>query len=187
MSLFASLYNLLFDQKTFFKENAPKGLKVPLLITAVYALAAGLLSLPALIMASSAIPAGMGGAVVVTGVITTVFTIFITWIFVSLLFFACLKFIGYAECSFKDVLSICSYVSVILIISTVFMMLLGLIGTAPAILLLALEGVFLLWSIPVWYFGFASITNIPEKKLKLCIAIPVILMVVSSLFSLIGA
>ena len=112
---------------------------------------------------------------------------FVTWVFVSAMFFACLKFIGYAECSFKDALSVCSYVSVILIISAVLTTLVWFIGTAPAILLLALQGVFLLWSIPVWYFGFASVCDIPAKKLRVCVAVPVIVMALFSLMSLIGA
>ena len=96
----------------------------------------------------------------------------------SAFFFACLKFVGYAECSYKQVLEVCGYVSAILIVQSVFTGLVSLIGAAPAVLLLLFEGVFLLWSIPVWYFGFASACNIDEKKLRLSVAVPVIVMAV---------
>lgn len=187
MSLFASLYNLLFDQKTFFAENKPNGLKIPILLTAVYAVISALASIPVLNQAAALVPAELAGVVVGTGVVSTLISAFITWVFVSAMFFACLKFIGYAECSFKQILCVCSYVSVILIISSVITLLVGFIGTAPAILLLALQGVFLLWSIPVWYFGFASVCDIPAKKLKLSVAVPVILMAAVSLLSLLAA
>ena len=158
-----------------------------LLITAVYAVVSALVSIPLLGEAAALVPAELSGIIIGTGVISTLIMTFITWVFVSALFFACLKFIGYAVCSFKDILSVCSYVSVILIISSVLTLLVWFIGAAPAVLLLALQGVFLLWSIPVWYFGFAAVCDIPAKKLKMSIAVPVILMVVVSLFSLIGA
>ena len=187
MKFFASLYNLLFDQKTFFAENKPAGLKIPILVTAVYAVVSALVSIPLLGEAAALVPAELSGIIIGTGIISTLIMTFITWVFVSALFFACLKFIGYAVCSFKDILSVCSYVSVILIISSVLTLLVWFIGAAPAVLLLALQGVFLLWSIPIWYFGFAAVCDIPAKKLKMSIAVPVILMVVVSLFSLIGA
>lgn len=187
MRTFASLYNLLFDQKTFFAENKPNGLNIPILITAVYAVISALVSIPLLNQAAALVPAELSGMIIGTGVVSAVISAFVTWVFVSAMFFACLKFIGYAVCSFKDILSVCSYVSVILIISSILTLLIGFIGNAPAILLLALQGVFLLWSIPVWYFGFAAVCDIPAKKLKVSVAVPVILMVVVSLFSLIGA
>lgn len=187
MNTFSSLYNLLFDQKTFFAENVPKGLKIPFLITAVYAEVSALASIPLLVDATALVPAELSGVVIGSGIVSAVIMTFVTWVFVSAMFFACLKFIGYAECSFKEILAVCSYVSVILIISAVLTTLVWFIGTAPAILLLALQGVFLLWSIPVWYFGFASVCDIPAKKLRVCVAVPVIVMVLFSLMSLIGA
>ena len=54
--------------------------------------------------------------------------------------------------------------------------LVSFIGTPAPVLLLLLQGVFLLWSIPVWYFGFSAVCDIPEKKLRTAVAVPVIVM-----------
>ena len=113
-----------------------------------------------------------------TAAVSSVISAVVVWFAVSAFFFACLKFVGYAECSYKQVLEVCGYVSAILIVQSVFTGLVSLIGAAPAVLLLLFEGVFLLWSIPVWYFGFASVCNIDEKKLRLSVAVPVIVMAV---------
>lgn len=187
MHIFSSLYNLLFDQKTFFSGNAPSGLKIPILVTALYAVVSALVSIPLLSEAAALVPAELSGIIIGTGVVSSLIGTFISWVFVSVLFFACLKFIGYAACSFKDVLAVCGYVSVISGISAVLTVLVWFIGPAPAVLLVVLELVFLLWSVPVWYFGFSAVCDVPAKKMRVCVAVPAVLMAAVSLLSLIGA
>lgn len=185
MNFFASAYNLLFDQKTFFSQNAGKGLRLPAVLTVVCAVVSALLALPALLSASSVIPVG-GDAVVAVGVFTVVFNVFLNWVVVSALFFASLKFIGYAECSYKQSLAVCGYVSAIILVQTVLLSLVGMIGSPLPVLTLLLQGVFLLWSVPVWYFGFAALCEVPAKKLRTVVAVPVIVMAAVSVISSAG-
>ena len=185
MSFFASAYNLLFDQKTFFAQNKD-GIKIPAVLTIIYAVVSAVFAIPILVTAAEAIPGDFTAVVVGTGVVSSILGAVITWAIVSALFFACLKFIGYAECSFRQILSICGYVSGIMIIQAVLTGLVSFIGTPAPILLLILQGVFLLWSIPVWYFGFASVCDIPKKKLKTAVAVPVILMTAITVISSAG-
>ncbi len=185
MNFVQSAYNLLFDQKAFFSQKRD-GLKNPLLITLIYAVVSCIAALPTLYDAGLLMPDGLGVIVIVTGIISGFFSIVLSWVVVSAIFFGCLKFIGYAECDFKQVLAICGYVSGILLISSVFTGLISVIGVANAAALLILSGVFLLWSVPVWYYGFKTICDIPEKKLKNVVAVPVILMTLVAVVSNIG-
>ena len=185
MSFFKSAYNLLFDQKAFFENRA--GLRIPIILTLVYAVVSTVAGIPLLMSTADMIPGGMFGVLVGTAAVSSVISAVVIWFAVSAFFFACLKFIGYAECSYKQVLAVCGYVSAILILQSVFTGLVSLIGTAPAVLLLVLQGVFLLWSVPVWYFGFASVCSIPEKKLRMSVAVPVIVMALFTVITSAGA
>lgn len=185
MNFFASAYNLLFDQKTFFAQNAGKGLLLPAVLTVVCAVVSALLAIPALQSAASVVPFG-GGAVLAAGVFAMVFDVFLNWVVVSALFFASLKFIGYAKCTYKQSLAVCGYVSVIILVQTVLLSLVGMIGSPLPVLTLLLQGVFLLWSVPVWYFGFASLCDVPEKKLRTVVAVPVIVMAAFAVISSAG-
>ena len=185
MSFFESAYNLFFDQKAFFENR--DGLKAPIIITLIYAVISAVASIPILMSTSAVVPAELFGVLVGATAVSSVISAVVVWFVVSAFFFACLKFIGYAECSYKQVLAVCGYVSAILIFQSVFTGLVSLIGTAPTVLLLVLQGVFLLWSIPVWYFGFASVCEIPEKKLKMSVAVPVIVMALFTVITSAGA
>ena len=185
MSFFKSAYNLLFDQKAFFENRA--GLRIPIILTLVYALISTAAGIPIIISTAAGLSEGIFGMLVGTAAVSSVISAVVVWFAVSAFFFACLKFIGYAECSYKQVLAVCGYVSAILILQSVFTGLVSLIGTAPAVLLLVLQGVFLLWSVPVWYFGFASVCSIPEKKLRMSVAVPVIVMSLFTVISSAGA
>ena len=142
MSFFKSAYNLLFDQKAFFENRA--GLAVPVILTLVYADVSTVAGIPLLMSTADMIPGEMFGVLVGTAAVSSVISAVVIWFAVSAFFFACLKFIGYAECSYKQVLAVCGYVSAILILQSVFTGLVSLIGTAPAVLLLVLQGVFAL-------------------------------------------
>ncbi|HJJ83095.1 MAG TPA: YIP1 family protein [Methanocorpusculum sp.] len=176
MSFLQSTYNLFFDQKSFFENR--NGLRVPIILTLVYAVVSTVAGIPIMMSTAAGIPSELFGMLVGITAVSSVISVVVIWFAVSAFFFACLKFIGYAECSYKQVLEVCGYVSAVLILQSVFTGLVSLIGVAPAVLLLLFEGVFLLWSIPVWYFGFASVCNIDEKKLRLSVAVPVIVMAV---------
>ncbi|MBQ3011862.1 MAG: YIP1 family protein [Methanocorpusculum sp.] len=185
MSFFVSVYNLLFDQQTFFAQNSAR-LTVPVILTILYSVISAVFAIPILLTAASAIPGDFTGLMVGVGTVSTIISGIITWVAVSALFFACLKFIGYAECSFSQILSVCGYVSGLLIVQAVLTGLVSFIGTPAPVLLLLLKGVFLLWSIPVWYFGFSSVCDIPEKKLRTAVAVPVIVMAAFTIISSAG-
>lgn len=185
MSFFKSAYDLLFDQKVFFENMV--GLRVPIILTLVYAVISTAAGMPILMSNAAGISGGIFGLLVGVTAVSSVISAVVIWFAVSAFFFACLKFIGYAECSYKQVLSVCGYVSGILIFQSVFAGLVSLIGTAPTVLLLILQGVFLLWSVPVWYFGFASVCDIHEKKLRMSVAVPVIVMALFTVISSAGS
>ncbi len=184
MNILTGLSHLLFNQKEFFEHDAPKGIKLPLLITVIYSFVAILSTLPAVSGLMTSVPDGLGGVIIVTSVVSTVITILISWLIVALIFFALVKIIGYATCSYKDVLGVTGYVSALLIIYSLITYLVSFIGTPNTLVTLILSGVFLLWSIPVWYFGLLSVCgDIPRKKIIISIAIPVIIMVITSVVS----
>lgn len=185
MNIITGLKNLLFNPKEFF-ENAPKGMLIPFIVTLVYGIVSLFASLPILFKTMEMLPSelqGMEGIIIGTTVVTTLITVFVTWIVVSLLFFACVKIIGYAKCSFKDMLRVISYPAVILTIQVILTALISLIGTPASIVTLILSGVFLFWTIPVWVFGIQSITGMETKAVFKCIAAPIILMIVVSIVS----
>lgn len=181
MNIITGIKNILFDQKAFF-ENAPKGLGVPVLVTAIYAVVSLIIALQS-VMEMSSMFGDMGAFVIGISAVTTIITVFVTWLLTTLFFFACLKLIGYAKCSFKEVLNVVSYGAIPLTIYAVIVGLVSLIGTPDTLATLILSGVILLWTIPIWLFGFESITDIPRKKIVICILIPVAIMVIISVVS----
>lgn len=185
MSFFQSAYNLFFDQKAFFENR--EGLRAPIILTLVYAVISVIASIPVLLSTAAQLPGEFFGVLVGATAVSSVISAVVVWFVISAFFFACLKFIGYAECSYKQVLAVCGYVSGILIFQSVFEGLVSVIGTAPAVLILVFEGVFLLWSVPVWYFGFKSVCDIEEKKLRMSVAVPVIVMAVFTVITSAGA
>ncbi|WP_304910541.1 Yip1 family protein [Methanocorpusculum sp.] len=161
---------LLFDQKQFFEES-PKGLLIPALITLIYSLLAVVFILPGDIFTA------------VITVVAGIIGIFISWAVVAGLFLAGVKILGYAKCTFKQMLAVTGYASAILAIGALLSGLVGLVGTIDPIVSLALQGAVMFWCIPVWIFGIASITELPPKKVFTCILIPIILMIVMSIVS----
>ncbi len=107
---------LLFDQKQFFEE-APKGLLIPALITLLYSL----------ISIAFIIPGDVMTAVIT--VIVGVIGIFLSWAIVAGLFLAGVKLLGYAKCTFKQMLAVTGYASAILAIGALLSGLVGLVGT----------------------------------------------------------
>ena len=70
MSFFKSAYNLLFDQKAFFENRA--GLRIPIILTLVYALISTAAGIPLLISTADMIPGGMFGVLVGTAAVSSV-------------------------------------------------------------------------------------------------------------------
>ena len=161
---------LLFDQKQFFEE-CPKGLLIPVLITLAYTLLSIVFLIPA--------DPFMAVMTVIGGVIG----VFISWAVVAGMFLAGVKLIGYAKCTYKQMLAVTGYASAILAIGALLTGLVGLIGTVDPLMNLAVQGALMFWCIPVWVFGIASITELPPKKVFTCILIPIILMIVMSVVS----
>ncbi len=161
---------LLFDQKQFFEE-CPKGILIPALITLLYSLLAVVFILPGDVMTA------------VITVIGGIIGVFISWAVVAGIFLAGVKVIGYAKCTFKQMLAVTGYASAILAIGALLSGLVGLVGTVDPLVTLAVQGAVLFWSIPVWIFGIASITELPPKKVFTCILIPIILMIAMTVVS----
>jgi len=161
---------LLFDQKQFFEE-APKGLLIPALITLLYSL-----------ISIAFIITGDVLTVVIT-VIGGIIGVFLSWAIVAGMFLAGAKLIGYAKCTFKQMLAVTGYASAILAIGALLSGLVGLVGTVDTLVSLAVQGAVLFWCIPVWVFGIASITELPPKKVFTCILIPIILMIAMTVVS----
>ena len=71
MSFFASVYNLLFDQQTFFAQN-PARLTVPVILTILYSVISAVFAIPILLTAASAIPGDFTGLMVGVGTVSTI-------------------------------------------------------------------------------------------------------------------
>ncbi len=168
MNMKNAMKYLLFDQKQFFEE-CPKGLLLPALITLLYMLISIVFILP-----------GNVFTVVIT-VISAIIEVFLSWVIVVGLFLAGVKIMGYAKCTFKQMLAVTGYASAILAIGALLSGLVGLIGTIDPLASLALQGAVLFWCIPVWIYGITSITDLPPKKVFTCILIPIILMIIMSI------
>ncbi|HJJ50206.1 MAG TPA: Yip1 family protein [Methanocorpusculum sp.] len=170
MNIKNAVNNLLFDQKQFF-AGAPKGLLIPVLLTLLYSLVSIIFILP-----GDALTAMI---VIISSVIGTL----VSWAVVAAMFFAGVKLIAHAKCSFKQVFTVIGYASAILAIGAVLSGLIGLIGTPDPLATLALQGAILFWCIPVWIYGIASITDLEPKKVLTCIIVPIIVMVIVTLMS----
>jgi len=161
---------LLFDQKQFFEE-CPKGLLIPALLTLLYTLISIVFVLPGDVLMA------------VIAILSAIIAVFLSWVIVAGLFLAGVKIIGYAKCTFKQMLTVTGYASAIMVIGALLSGLVGLIGTVDPIVTLLVQGAALFWCIPVWVFGIASITELPPNKVFICILIPIILMIVISIAS----
>lgn len=181
MNLINSVKNLLFNPTEFFK-TAPKGFFVPILVTLIYAAVSVIVSLPTYLSIAGTHP-NLAAVIAGTSIVSAVIVIFVTWILLSLFFFGCLKIIGYAKCSYKEVLKVVSYGAVPLTIQVIVTWLIGFIGTPEPVLTIILSGAFLIWTIPIWIAGFESITDIPRQKIITCVMIPVIVMVIVTITS----
>lgn len=165
-----AIINLLFDQKQFFAEGRT-GLLIPVLITLAYTLLSIVFLIPA--------DPFMAVMTVIGGVIG----VFISWAVVAGMFLAGVKLIGYAKCTYKQMLAVTGYASAILAIGAVLTGAVGLLGTIDPLMNLAVQGALMFWCIPVWVFGIASITDLAPKKVFTCILVPMILMIVMSVAS----
>jgi len=170
MNMKNAMKYLLFDQKQFFEE-APKGLLIPALITLLYTF-----------ITFGFILTGDVLTMIIT-VIGGIIGVFLSWMIVAGLFLAGVKLIGYAKCTFKQMLAVTGYASAILAIGALLSGLVGLVGTIDPLVTLAMQGAVMFWCIPVWIFGIASITELPPKKVFNCILIPIILMIAMSVVS----
>lgn len=182
MNILIELKNLLIDQREFFK-TAPKGLKIPFLITLIYALISSIASIPPLMTVADSLKGNMGTAVIIISVLSVIISAFIVWIFVSLMFFISLRLFGKINCKFEDVMGVVSYGAVPLSIEVIITSLISLIGTPDPLAALLLSGAILFWTVPIWVFGFQSITDEPENKIMKCVIAVVIVMAAATLIS----
>lgn len=167
--------NLFLNPRVFFEEDASQKITVPLLLTLGYAV----LSALAAVVAASPLnqPENYIGAV------GAGFSVFISWILVSLLFLISLKVIGHAASKYTDILRASGYVSGIMMMHALLLIIINLIGIPNQFVLLLLSGVFLLWSIPIWYYGFRATASCPDKKLMTSVIVPVVIMAIISIIS----
>ena len=170
MNIKNAIIYLLFDQKQFFAE-CPKGLLIPVLITLLYTLLSIVFILPA------------DPLIAIITVIGGVIGVFVSWAVVAGMFLAGVKIIGYAKCTYKEMLAVTGYASAILAIGALLTGAVGLIGTVDTLMSLAVQGALMFWCIPVWVFGIASITELAPNKVFTCILVPMILMIVMSVVS----
>jgi len=187
MNIFKRTGDLLFDQKKFFAEEKSKKVGWAFLIVVISGIIAAIVAYFATnnsveIMAN--IPAGMGGIAVASSIISAFISTIIGWLLVSLLFFICLKLFGHSDCKYSGVLRVQGYVMGLCILETVFLFLVSFIGAPAPIATLLLAYAFMAWSIPIWFFGFKSIsTKISRKGLWASILVPVIIIAVITIFT----
>lgn len=171
--------NLFFNQRVFFEEDASLKAGIPFLLTLGYAVLA---AISAYIAAS-----GLDVSIGIAGAAGAGFTVLIAWILLSLVFLISLKVIGRAACTYKNVLCVCGYVSALMMFETLLTLILSLIGAANPVVLLLLSGVFLLWSIPVWYFGFRASAASSDKRVMISVIVPVIIMAIVTIINSLGS
>ncbi|HJJ41996.1 MAG TPA: hypothetical protein O0W90_01615, partial [Methanocorpusculum sp.] len=122
-------------------------------------------------------------AVIIISVLSVIITTFIIWILVSLMFFVSLKLFGKIKCGFEEVMGVTSYGAVPLSIEVIIISLISLIGTPNPFAALILSGAILFWTIPIWTFGFQSVTGEPVNKIFKCVIAVAVVMIAISLIS----
>lgn len=167
--------NIFLNPRVFFEEDESQKITVPLLLTLGYAV----LSALATVIAAS--PLNQSESYI--GAVGAGFSVFISWILVSLLFFISLKVIGHVASKYIDILRASGYVSGLMMLHALLLIIINLIGIPNHFVLLILSGVFLLWSIPIWYYGFRATAACPDKKLMISVIVPVVIMAVISIIS----
>jgi len=186
MNIFTRTGDLLFDQKKFFAEEKSKKVRWAFLIVLISGIIAAIIAYFTLtnsVVTTANIP-GLEGLIGITTVISALISAIVIWFLVSLLFFICLKIFGHSDCKFGGVLRVQGYAVGLSILETILVFLVSLIGTPAPISTFLLVLVFYAWSIPIWFFGFKSIsTKITRKGLWVSILVPVIIMAIITLFT----
>jgi len=186
MNIFTRTADLLFDQKKFFAEEKSKKVRWAFLIVLIAGIIAGIISYFTLTnsIVTTANLGPMGGIITVSTVVMAIITVIILWLVISLAFFICLKLFGHSDCKFGGVLRVQGYVVGLTILETILVFLVSFIGTPAPIATLLLALVFYAWSIPIWFFGFKSIsTKITTKGVWISILVPVIIMAIITIFT----
>lgn len=163
---------LLFDQQQFFRKEAfASGLKLPLILTVIYACFAA---------------AFQSGGSIFTAFSTAVMVL-IGWVLVAAVFFVFVHKLGHAECNFQDLLAVTGYGSVPLLIGTVLIWLIGFSGGMSSQITALFNLGVLLWCIPIWVYGISRVANVSPKQALTLIAVPIIAMAALDLWSTLGS
>ena len=177
MSVFTKIKNLFIEPALFF-ENPKRGLAVPFIITLVYAVISALCALPGVkdalkLTAEMGVPLdGMETVMYVTTGVSAFFTVFVTWIAMSLLFLITLKIFAKSAINFKEVLNVTSYGAIPLAICAGLECLIGLfVGTPLSWASLVLSAAVLFMTMPIWVKGFAAFEAGPEKKILVSVIV----------------
>ena len=186
MNIITRTFDLFVDQRKFFNEGKIQKIWPALLIILLSAIISGIYCWISLTQVTTTTPPlGMisgilSGISIVGAVIGTV----VIWIIDSLVFFICLKIFGHSDCRFSDILKICGYATGIAILHTVILILVSFIGQPAPFALLLLSLVFLAWQVPVWFFGFKSLSpKMTRKELMPSVLVPVIIFAIVTLFT----
>lgn len=181
MTFAVAITSLLFDPKSFFADPATTGsLRMPGVFTIIYAVLMAVVI--AMASGKSAELFGMSdlaGMLQGVGVVTGFFTVLISWIVITAIFFVFIKFMTHTQSGLKPFLAVTGYASLPLLVGTVLMLLVTTVfpgafdGWAGFLLSLAV----LIWCLPIWGYGFAAAGSIPVRAVVLAIAIPLLVMI----------
>lgn len=186
MSFAEDIKLLLFNPKEFFTDSKdPESLRLPLVFTAVTALITAITAYTA--SEATADMIGMPELTEMLGIISAIsgfIMIFISWVFMAVVFFIFVKFITHSESGLRPFLAVTGYASLPILIGLILTFIIGFI--TPDIftgwLGFLLDLLILLWCIPIWLYGFSAATNAEPGMIFKAIAIPIILMILFSIY-----
>ncbi|MDO5845789.1 MAG: YIP1 family protein [Methanocorpusculum sp.] len=192
---FFPIANLFLHPKKFYEQNAvngdaPRGLLISALLTLIYSILSSAALIPAVIrvLQSGEVQAGLENAVIATTISLQILSIFVEWAIVALWFFLFLRYISSARCTYTQVLAVTGYVSAILSIGAIVSGVAAILyaGAAPLYASFLITSIFLVWSIPLWYFGCSSIcSGVPKKEIVCSIALLTAVMLACSLLRIV--
>lgn len=187
MTFAENVKSLLFDPKRFFADpDVTRSLKLPVLFTAVLAVLTAISSYSVSATAGDLIGMSeMNGILGVIGAVTGFISIFLAWVFVTIVFFLFVKGITHTKTGLKPFLAVTGYASLPMSIGTVLMLVIAAVSphAFDGWMGFLLNLIVLFWCVPVWIYGFSTAGEVPVRAVALALLVPLLLMVAFSAWS----
>lgn len=187
MTIVETVKTLLFDPKTFFTDpTVNQSLKLPMFYTGILAVLTAISSYSTSASVGDAMGmSNMSGVLGAIGAVTGFITIFITWLIITVLFFIFIKLFTHTKTGLKPFLAVTGYASLPILIGTVLSLLVNAVAVDAfnGWMGFILNLVVLFWCLPIWIYGFSTVSDAPVRAVATALLIPLIIMIAFSMWN----